>query len=131
MTTVPSATAASTATTTYAEKTNMVDYDAFLQLFIAELKNQDPTDPPDSAAFIAQLANFSNVEQSIQTNKKLDALMALSSLAQADNIIGHTITSADGKTSGKVVSVSAIDGGAVATLENGLKVTLGSGVKIS
>jgi flagellar basal-body rod modification protein FlgD len=131
MTTVTSATAASTATTTSAEKTNMLDYNAFLQLFIAELKNQDPTDPPDSAAFIAQLANFSNVEQSIQTNKKLDALMALSSLAQADNLIGHTITSADGRTSGVVASVSATDGGAIATLENGLTVTLGSGVKIS
>jgi flagellar basal-body rod modification protein FlgD len=131
MTTVTSATAASTATTTSSEKTNTVDYNAFLQLFIAELKNQDPTDPPDSASFIAQLANFSNVEQSIQTNKKLDALMALSSLAQADNLIGHTITSADGQNSGVVVSVSAIDGGAVATLENGSQVTLGSGVKIS
>ncbi|MEJ2117776.1 MAG: flagellar hook capping FlgD N-terminal domain-containing protein [Alphaproteobacteria bacterium] len=84
---VTSATAASAAATTNAaEKRNTLDYNAFLQLFMAELKNQDPTNPPDSAAFIAQLANFSNVEQAIQTNNKLDALMALSSLAQADNL---------------------------------------------
>ncbi|MEJ2228469.1 MAG: flagellar hook assembly protein FlgD [Alphaproteobacteria bacterium] len=129
---VTSATAASAAATTNAaEKRNTLDYNAFLQLFMAELKNQDPTNPPDSAAFIAQLANFSNVEQAIQTNNKLDALMALSSLAQADNLIGHTITSADGRTSGVVASVSAIDGGAVAMLENGSQVVLGSGVQIS
>ncbi len=53
-----------------------VDYDAFLQLLVAEMKNQDPTEPMDSAQFISQLASFSNVEQGIQTNDKLGQLLS-------------------------------------------------------
>ena len=36
-----------------------LDYNAFLQLLIAQMKNQDPTKPTDPAQFIAQLASFS------------------------------------------------------------------------
>ena len=46
-------------------------------------------------------------------------------------MIGRTLTSADGETSGKVASVRIVDGGAVAVLENGDEITLGSGVRIS
>jgi flagellar basal-body rod modification protein FlgD len=108
-----------------------LDYDSFLTLLIAQLKNQDPTDPQDSAEYIAQLATFSNVEQSIKTNAKLDELMTSFSLAQADGVIGRTVTSADGAISGKVTSIRVITGGAVAVLEGGKEVPLGAGVTIS
>ena len=36
--------------------------DAFLQLFTAQLKNQNPLDPMENEAFVAQLAQFSSVE---------------------------------------------------------------------
>ena len=35
-----------------------LDYSAFLRLLIAEMKNQDPTKPMDSAQYVAQLASF-------------------------------------------------------------------------
>ncbi len=79
-----------------------MDYNAFLKLLIAQLKNQDPTKPMDSTQFVAQLATFSQVEQSIATNSKLDALLTASALSMADGVIGRTITSADGTTSGIV-----------------------------
>ena len=60
-----------------------VDYNAFLKLLIAQMKNQDPTKPMDSAQFIAQLASFSNVEQGIKMNQKLDTLMTSMALAHA------------------------------------------------
>ncbi len=63
-----------------------VDYNAFLQLLIAEMRNQDPTKPMDSAQYLGQLASFSAVEQGVQTNAKLDALMTNSMLSQADAI---------------------------------------------
>ena len=53
---------------------NAVDFDNFLQLLTAQLRNQDPLSPLDSADFVAQLASFSSVEQIVGTNKRLDAI---------------------------------------------------------
>ena len=138
MTTVTATTATNAATTTKSTTTtstsddkNTLGYDAFLKLFIAELKNQDPTSPPDSSAFIAQLATFSNVEQSVNANTKLAALLSLSALTQANSLIGHTATSADGATSGIITSVTATSDGASVTLKDGNTIELGEGVKIS
>ena len=79
-----------------------VDYNCFLQLLIAQMKNQDPTKPIDSTQFMAQLASFSNVEQGIKINQKLDSMMTSMALSQADGIVGRTIISADGNVAGKV-----------------------------
>jgi flagellar basal-body rod modification protein FlgD len=95
------------------------------------MQNQDPTNPADPAEWMGQLASFSNVEQAIQTNAKLDALMTSMALSQVDGIIGHTVTSADGSVSGKVESVRIITGGAVAILEDGTELLLGEGVEVT
>lgn len=98
------------------------------------MKNQDPTSPTDMAQYMSQFAQLSQVEQSIQTNTKLDALLSNSALSQAEGLIGRTatFTSEDGQsTTGKIVSVSIIQGGAVAKLENGVQVQLGPGITIS
>jgi flagellar basal-body rod modification protein FlgD len=107
------------------------DYNAFLRLLIAQMKNQDPTKPIDATQYISQIATFSNVEQAVQTNAKLDALMTSFALAQADSVIGRTVTSADGSVSGEVASVRIISGGAVAVLVSGREVLLGAGVVIT
>jgi flagellar basal-body rod modification protein FlgD len=105
-----------------------VDYTQFLQLLVAELKNQDPTSPTDPTQYMSQLASFSTVEQQVQTNATLDALLS----AQASNIIGKTVVSADGTVSGIVKSVELSDGGgAIAILASGARVTLGPGVTVS
>ena len=84
MTTVPPV--SSTSNTDAITKTgaSSLDYKAFLQLLIAQLKNQDPTQPMDSTQFVAQLATFSQVEQSVSTNSKLDSLLTSSALSLAD-----------------------------------------------
>ena len=107
-----------------------VDYNAFLRLLITQLKNQDPTQPMDTAQFMGQLASFSNVEQGIQTNQKLDSLLSASSLAQADGVIGHTVTSADGSVSGVVSSVKITSDGALAALADGSTLLLGPGITV-
>jgi len=107
------------------------DYNAFLKLLIAQMKNQDPTKPIDATQYISQIASFSNVEQAMQTNAKLDALMTSFALAQADGVIGRTITSSDGAISGEVASVRIVSGGAVAVLTSGREVVLGAGVVIT
>jgi flagellar basal-body rod modification protein FlgD len=116
-------------TTTSTSKT-AVDYQSFLKLLIAEMKNQDPTKPMDSTQYVAQLATFSQVEQSVQTNTKLDQIMQSSALSQADALIGRSITSADGKTTGVVASVKLASNGLIAVLQNGTEVPVGAGVSI-
>ncbi len=115
--------------TTATSKT-AVDYQSFLKLLVAEMKNQDPTKPMDSTQYVAQLATFSQVEQSVQTNSKLDQLLQSSALSQADSLIGRTIASADGKTSGKVEEVRLAGTGLIAVLEDGTEVAIGTGVTI-
>jgi len=127
-TSIPS-TATTTATTNSSDQ-NMVDYDAFLNLLVAQMKNQDPTAPMDSTDYVAQLATFSQVEQSIQTNTKLDELLQSSMLAQAGSLIGREITSADGTVTGTVSEVSLLSSGAVATLESGEQVDIAAGVTV-
>ncbi|RWA73872.1 flagellar hook assembly protein FlgD [Mesorhizobium sp.] len=107
-----------------------VDYQSFLKLLIAEMKNQDPTKPMDSTQYVAQLATFSQVEQSVQTNTKLDQIMQSSALSQADALIGRSITSADGKTTGIVASVKLASRGLIAVLKDGTEVPVGAGVSI-
>ena len=54
-----------------------VDYNSFLKLLVASMQKQDPTQPNDPAQTMSQLASFSNVEQSIKLNDKLDKLLAI------------------------------------------------------
>jgi flagellar basal-body rod modification protein FlgD len=53
------------------------DYDQFLQMLTTQMQNQDPLNPMDSAQFTDQLVQFSNVEQGIKQNEKLDRLLQL------------------------------------------------------
>jgi flagellar basal-body rod modification protein FlgD len=114
-----------------ASSTGTLDYNAFLKLLIAQMQNQDPTQPMDSTEFVAQLASFSNVEQGIQTNTKLDSLMTSLAFSQAEGLIGSTVTSSDGKNSGVVESVRIVSGGAIAQLVNGSEIALDAGVTVS
>ena len=124
-----STTTAGTKTTT--EKSSTLDYNSFLKLLIAQIEYQDPTDPMDPSEQVSQLASFSAVEQQVKANAKLDTLLTATALSQADSVIGRTLTSTDGGTTGKVASVRIVGGGAIATLENGKQVELSSGVTIS
>lgn len=114
--------------------TNTVDYNTFLQLLIAEMKNQDPTNPTDTSQYMSQFAQLSSVEQAMQTNTKLDALLSSSALSQADGLIGRTanFTDSSGTTvSGKIASVSINSDGSIATLEDGTKIPVGAGLTLS
>jgi flagellar basal-body rod modification protein FlgD len=123
----------STSSTTSTSSTG-VDYNTFLRLLIAEMKNQDPTNPMDTSQYMSQFAQLSSVEQAMQTNTKLDALLSSQSLSQANGLIGKTVSFTDStgaSFSGKVASVSINSDGSIATLENGTKVAIGPGLTIS
>ncbi|CAX22315.1 MAG: flagellar hook assembly protein FlgD [Methylorubrum extorquens] len=120
--------AAAKAATSVASKMNA---DTFLTLLMAQLQNQDPTKPMDSTEYVGQLATFSQVEQATKTNQKLDSLLTSSFLNQADAIIGRSLTSADGLTSGTVQSVRVTGDGVMAKLTDGREMLLASGISIS
>jgi flagellar basal-body rod modification protein FlgD len=131
---VDSAAASSNVAATPSTKpaSSTIDYNTFLQLMIAEMKFQDPTNPTDTSQYMSQFAQFSTVEQGIQTNNKLDSLLSSQALSQADNLIGHTATSPDGSVTGKISSITvSATGGTTATLSDGRTLSLGDGVTIS
>jgi flagellar basal-body rod modification protein FlgD len=70
----PTSTAA--ATPAPAAKTSAIssDFNTFLKMLTAQLKNQDPTKPIESADYAVQLATFSGVEQQVKTNQLLEGL---------------------------------------------------------
>ena len=113
-----------------AAATQSLNYNDFLTLLMAEMKNQDPTQPMDPAQMVSQLATVSEVGQSVQMNTNLSALLTATSLTQAESLIGKTIASADGSTSGQVASVSVTSSGATATLADGSTVSLAQGATV-
>lgn len=61
----------------------MLGKDAFLSLLVTQLQNQDPMQPQDNGEFIAQLAQFSSLEQLQQMNKTLDTIASFFSQMEA------------------------------------------------
>ncbi len=75
------------------------DFQSFLRLLTAQLRNQDPLSPLDSTQFVEQLASFSAVEQQIATNVKLDALterLSVSAIDEASRWIGKDVETTSG-----------------------------------
>ncbi len=68
------ATAAKSAASASAGLTS--DFETFLKMLTAQARYQDPLEPIDSTEYAAQLAQFSMVEQQVQTNDTLTALFA-------------------------------------------------------
>jgi len=64
---------------------NELDRDAFLKIFLTQLESQDPLSPQDSADLSAQLAQFSQLEQSVNSTKVLGEIGA-----KLDELIGLT-----------------------------------------
>ncbi len=102
---------------------NNLNKDAFMQLLVAQMKNQDPTEPTSNEQFIAQLAQFSSLEEMQGVNENLVALAALqqgnalmSQLTNASALIGNNVTYTDeygDSISGEVEAVRLEGGQAV------------------
>lgn len=77
------------------------NFETFLTLLTAQLKNQDPLEPMDSGEFTSQLVQFTSVEQSIATNQHLENLVSLTTASSANaavSYLGKEVT-AEGITS--------------------------------
>lgn len=74
-----------------ADENNNLDKDAFFKLLITQLKNQDPLQPMEDKEFIAQMAQFSSLEQMQNMNQNLSKFMELREVSQGAALIGKKI----------------------------------------
>jgi flagellar basal-body rod modification protein FlgD len=90
MTTVPSSTNSSAAaSSSAANKTLAGDFTNFLKLLTTQLQNQDPLEPMDTDKFTSQLVQYSQVEQQLATNSKLDTLVSSAGNVSQASAIGY------------------------------------------
>lgn len=80
----------------------------FLRILTTQLSFQDPLKPLDNQQFMAQMAQFTSLEQTQQLNTKLDALLSTQAALQSVGLIGRTVdvTTESGTVTGTVASLS-------------------------
>jgi flagellar basal-body rod modification protein FlgD len=111
-----------TATSFYTNRTtanagssrSVADQDTFLKLLVAQLKYQDPSNPADSTQFLAQTAQFTQVEKLGQ----IADMMQAQQLIGASGLVGRTVTyqDANGATQTGVVTTVKLNGDSEPTL---------------
>ncbi len=65
--------------------------DDFLKILITQLSNQDPTNPLENTEFIAQMAQFSSLEQMTNMSQSFQKLSALINSTEAQSTLGKTV----------------------------------------
>ncbi|MHC8331877.1 flagellar hook assembly protein FlgD [Pseudomonas sp. LB3P25] len=88
--------------------------DAFLQLLVTQLKNQNPLEPQDNGAFVAQLAQFSSLEGITTLNDTVSGLASnynSSQALQASSLVGRSVIAPGGSA---VVDTSKSFNGTIA-----------------
>ena len=92
---------------------NTINQNDFIKLFLTQLQSQDPLQPVDNREFLAQLAQFSNLEQTRQTSSNTEGLLVMDSSAQALGLLNKTveIQGQGAATTGSVIAVSFTSSG--------------------
>ena len=111
-----------------AAPTNSLGKDAFLKLLVAQLKYQDPTAPTDSAQFMAQTAQFTQVEKLEEIAAAVSASLTAQSVFGVAAMVGRTVSwyGTDGKElSGVVSAASFTAAGTMLTVADGTQVAMG------
>jgi flagellar basal-body rod modification protein FlgD len=91
---IPGTNASTATTTAAAAAAPTVDKNEFLQLLVAQLQHQDPTQPTEGTEFVTQLAQFSQVEQAQNQTAQLTTIsnqMTGLSSNEAANLIGKQV----------------------------------------
>ncbi|MDC7239299.1 MAG: flagellar hook assembly protein FlgD [Spirochaetales bacterium] len=87
-----------------------LDKDDFMKILITQLSHQDPTKPMEDKEFIAQMAQFSSLEQMTNMNQQFTAMAERLNSSQAYNVLGKDV---ELNFAGQTVSgtVEAVTGG--------------------
>ncbi|WP_134059343.1 flagellar hook assembly protein FlgD [Rheinheimera aquimaris] len=98
-----------------------ISQEEFIKLFLAQLNYQDPLEPVDNSEFLAQLAQFSSLEQSRQMNDNIVGLLSMNSSNQALTLLGKSVqvtTQTGASFTGTVQAVSYSAGAPSLTVRN-------------
>ncbi|HEY0589176.1 MAG TPA: flagellar hook capping FlgD N-terminal domain-containing protein [Pseudoduganella sp.] len=100
-----------------------VSIEDFLKILTAQLNNQDPLKPVDNQEFVAQIAQFANLEQTRQLNEKLDGMLSNQASTQALGLLGKTVDiNVNGAPfSGTVSALSLASGQPLMTVTSGAR----------
>lgn len=88
-------------TPTSTDSTGTLGKDAFLQLLVTQMKNQNPLDPQDNTQFVAQLAQFSSLESMQNLTSTVDSIASSyksSQALQASSLVGRSVIIDTGST---------------------------------
>ncbi len=103
-----------------AAKGKSLDQDTFLKLLVAQMKYQDPSKPADSTQFLAQTAQFTQVEKLGQIADAQASMLSAQLMVGASNLVGRTVTYLDAAGAEQTgVVKSATLGGSDPTLRVG------------
>jgi flagellar basal-body rod modification protein FlgD len=99
-----------TASSTPASGKQTLDGDAFLKLLVAQLRYQDPSHPTDSAQFMAQTAQFTQVQMLQKLEDDQQKMLSVQLMQSASAMVGRTVsyTKADGTEGTGVVSAATV-----------------------
>ena len=122
------------APTTSMDRQDQLGKDTFLKLLVAQLKYQDPSAPASNTEFMAQTAQFSQVEKMEQMLTQNAAMLTSQSALTAGAMVGKyvTYTAEDGASKSETVSSVRFDpGGNTLVLRDGSEVPMGRLTNIS
>jgi flagellar basal-body rod modification protein FlgD len=107
--------------------------DEFLKLLVTQLQNQDPLQPMDAQAMVAQLAQFSALEQMQGMNKEIAAMRGENALLQSQGLNGQNVLLdlKDGTTVAGIVERVAWENGALTLSLGGEDVAMSDIVAIT
>jgi flagellar basal-body rod modification protein FlgD len=86
---------------TATSKNDALGKDAFLQLLVTQMQNQNPLEPQDNGEFVAQLAQFSSLESMQNLTSTVDSISSLyqsSQALQASSLVGRSVIVDAGST---------------------------------
>ena len=75
-----------------------LDQNDFLKILITQLQHQDPTSPVEDKDFIAQMAQFSSLEQITNMSSGFQKMSSLLSSSEASQVLGKTVEINDGQS---------------------------------
>src|SRR5215212_8536785 len=100
--------ASTTTATSQADRGDQMGKDVFLKLLVAQMKNQDPSNPADTSQMMAQTATFTQVEKLEELAKQNAALLALQRSSSAAALVGRAVQYTDENGATKTGTVSSV-----------------------
>lgn len=96
------------ATSAASASNNNLTLNDFLKVLLTQLTYQDPLKPMDNQQFMAQMAQFTNLQQTQELNTNIQRLLTNQAAFQSVGLIGHTVdlTTSSGPQTGRVTALS-------------------------